>query len=218
MLEIKELLVNEIIPYENNPRINAKAIEVVANSIREFGFKNPIVVDKDKVVIVGHTRLEASKVLGFEKVPVIIAEDLTEEQVKAFRIMDNKSGEVAEWDYIKLLEEIEDLQILEYDVELTGYTENEIAEIMEQFVGEEEEAENEEDKPEVEFTPELLEEHQHIVLTFDNTLDWQVAQEIFNITPKKALDSREGYERKGVGRVVPGAKYLRMLQEAKNVK
>ena len=86
----KYLNVDDLIPYENNPRKNDGAVDFVAKSIEEFGFKVQIVVDKNNIVVAGHTRLKASKKLGLEKVPVIIADDLTDEQVKAFRL-DRKS-------------------------------------------------------------------------------------------------------------------------------
>lgn len=91
-MNIIEKNINEITPYENNPRDNSKAISYVANSIREFGFKVPIVVDKDNVIVAGHTRLKAAEMLGLETVPVIVADDLTEEQINAFRLVDNKSS------------------------------------------------------------------------------------------------------------------------------
>ena len=108
--------VEDIIPYENNPRNNEEAIEYVANSIKEFGFKVPIIIDKDNVVVAGHTRLLACESLGIEKVPVIVADDLTEEQIKAFRIADNKVAEKAGWDLDKLKLELEDL-----DFEMTDF-------------------------------------------------------------------------------------------------
>lgn len=92
-----------ISPYEKNPRKNDDAVEYVANSIREFGFKVPIVIDKDGVIVAGHTRYKAAKKLNMEKVPCIVADDLTDEQIKAFRLADNKTAEFAEWD-IKLLD------------------------------------------------------------------------------------------------------------------
>lgn len=109
----------EIIPYENNPRNNEKAVEFVANSIREFGFKNPIIVDKNNVIVAGHTRLKAAYLLGLEKAPVIVADDLTEEQVKAFRLADNKTAELADWDFDKLEEEIKELENI--DMNLFGF-------------------------------------------------------------------------------------------------
>lgn len=111
MKEMKVILKNieDIIPYENNPRNNDEAVEYVANSIKEFGFKVPIIIDKDNIIVSGHTRLKAAQELGLKEVPVIIADDLTEEQIKAFRIADNKTGEKAGWDLDKLKIELEDI-------------------------------------------------------------------------------------------------------------
>lgn len=117
MLEIKEMRVSEIVPYENNPRKNDGAVEAVANSIKEFGFKVPIIVDKENVIVAGHTRLKAAEYLGLETVPVITADDLTEEQVNAFRLADNKTGELAEWDFTKLEEELSQLE----DIDMTQF-------------------------------------------------------------------------------------------------
>lgn len=100
---------DDIKPYENNPRKNDEAVQYVANSIKEFGFKVPIVVDKKGTIVAGHTRYKASKELGLKEVPVIIADDLTEEQIKAFRIADNSTGEISWWDWKKLDLEIADI-------------------------------------------------------------------------------------------------------------
>lgn len=113
--------IDELIPYENNPRINDEAVEYVKNSIKEFGFKVPVVIDKDNVIIAGHTRIKASKELGIKDIPCIIADDLTEEQVKAFRLADNKVSEKSMWDYTKLDEELEsildiDMSIFDFDI------------------------------------------------------------------------------------------------------
>ena len=96
-MQIEYKRIEELIPYSANPRINDDAVEAVARSINEFGFKVPIIIDKDNVIIAGHTRLKAAKYLGMNEVPVIRADDLTEEQVKAFRLADNKVAEMAEW-------------------------------------------------------------------------------------------------------------------------
>lgn len=85
----------DIKPYEKNPRKNDEAVKYVAESIKEFGFKVPIVVDKDMTIVAGHTRYKAAKKLGLNEVPVIVADDLTDEQIKAFRLADNKTGEKA---------------------------------------------------------------------------------------------------------------------------
>lgn len=203
---------DDLIPYQDNPRINDLAVGVVADSIREFGFKNPIIVDKDKVIIAGHTRHKAAKRLGLDEVPVIIADDLTPEQVKAFRIMDNKSSEFAEWDYMKLLGEIKGLEEADYDINLTGFDEIELGNIIEEV--DRKQKDKEKERPEIEFTDELLEEHQYVVLYFDNTMDWQVAKSVLGIKNVHALDSRAGYERSGVGRVLRGADIIRRLQNA----
>lgn len=103
--------IKDIIPYENNPRINDKAIDAVASSIKEFGFKNPIIIDKNNVIVAGHTRLKAAERLNMQMVPTILADDLTDEQVKAFRLADNKVSEIADWDFEKLEEELSNLEI-----------------------------------------------------------------------------------------------------------
>lgn len=96
--KIIEKKIEEVVPYENNPRNNDKAVKFVANSIKQFGFKVPIIIDKNGVIVAGHTRLKAAKKLGMKMVPCIVADDLNEEQVKAFRLADNKTGEAAGWD------------------------------------------------------------------------------------------------------------------------
>ena len=108
-MNIVELNIHDLVPYENNPRNNIEAVEYVANSIEKFGFKVPIVVDKDNVIVAGHTRYMASKKLGLETVPCIVADDLTEEQVKAFRLADNKVSEIATWDDELLAIELSDI-------------------------------------------------------------------------------------------------------------
>ena len=108
-MEVQMMEISKIIPYENNPRINDEAVEQVANSIHEFGFRNPIIVDKNMVIIAGHTRLKASEKLGLKLVPVLIAEDLSEDQANALRLADNKTGEIARWDKKKLDEELRNI-------------------------------------------------------------------------------------------------------------
>lgn len=103
--------INELKPYVNNPRFNDDAVEYVANSIKEFGFKVPIVIDKNNEIVAGHTRYKASLELGLEEVPCIVADDLSEEQIKAFRLADNKVSEKAEWDFELLEEELENLNL-----------------------------------------------------------------------------------------------------------
>ncbi len=128
-MKIEMLPLDKILPYARNPRINAHAIDKVAASLKEFGFRQPIVVDSEMVIIVGHVRYEASRRLELKKVPVHIAEGLTREQVKAYRIADNRVGEESEWDNALLELEISELDSLEFDNSLLGFEDNELAEI-----------------------------------------------------------------------------------------
>lgn len=117
-MQIVEKELTWLKPYANNPRDNESAVEPVANSIKEFGFKVPIVATSDGEIINGHTRFKASKLLGLKKVPVIISDDLTEEQIKAFRLADNKTGELADWNEELLAKELEKL---DFNLEQFGF-------------------------------------------------------------------------------------------------
>ena len=118
--EIKLMKLDEIIPYDKNPRDNEDAVDKVAESIKSFGFKSPIILDKDHVIICGHTRYEAAKLLDLKQVPCIIATDLTKKQAKAYRLADNKTSEFASWDMNLLNMELEDLS-MDFDMELFGF-------------------------------------------------------------------------------------------------
>ena len=126
-MRIIEKNTKDLIPYENNPRFNDNAVDGVASSIKEFGFKVPIIIDRNNVIIAGHTRWKASKKLGLKSVPCIIADDLNEEQIKAFRLADNKVGELAEWDFTKLEKELSSLTM---DMETFGFDFKEVEEEM----------------------------------------------------------------------------------------
>ncbi|MFH1109480.1 MAG: DNA modification methylase [Planctomycetota bacterium] len=129
-MKIESRPLAEIKPYEKNPRINDAAVEAVARSIREFGFRQPIVVDADGVIVVGHTRWKAAAKLGLDKVPVHVARDLTPEQAKAYRIADNKTADLATWDLELLPGELAELQALDVDLSLLGFGEDELAELL----------------------------------------------------------------------------------------
>lgn len=116
-MDVVMMSIKDVKPYDKNPRINDNAVEAVANSIKEFGWRQPIVVDKDNVIIAGHTRWKAAKKLKMKEVPVIVAADLSEEQVRAYRIADNSTGELATWDYDLLIPEIADL---DFDMSIFG--------------------------------------------------------------------------------------------------
>ncbi|HGM3772711.1 TPA: ParB N-terminal domain-containing protein [Clostridioides difficile] len=108
--EVVYLNLEDIKMYQNNPRNNDNAIEKVVNSIKEFGFNNPITVDKDYVIVTGHTRYEASKILGLKQVPCIVLSNLTEEQIKGYRLADNKVGEFSEWEFDKMTKELAEIE------------------------------------------------------------------------------------------------------------
>ncbi len=133
-IELWEL--GRIRPYDKNPRQNDQAVEAVARFIREWGFRQPIVVDADGVIICGHTRWKAAQKLGLEKVPVHVATDLTPEQVKAYRIADNKTAELAEWNYELLPIELGELQGMNYDLTLLGFSDEELAKVLDPGVKE----------------------------------------------------------------------------------
>lgn len=116
-MNLIDIDINRLIPYANNPRKNDKAVDPVANSIREFGFKVPIVISTENNVVCGHTRLKAAKKLGMKTVPCIIADDLTEEQITAFRLADNKVGELAEWDFDLLGDELDSI----FDIDMSDF-------------------------------------------------------------------------------------------------
>ena len=131
-MEIIEKKVSELIPYDRNPRDNDDAVAMVKASIQEFGFKVPIVIDINNVIVTGHTRLRAAQELGLEKVPCIVASDLTEEQIKAFRLVDNKTAEFASWDFEMLDSELMDIQGL--DMTEFGFDDFEDVDINDMFV------------------------------------------------------------------------------------
>lgn len=149
MNQVQMVSIDKVIPYENNPRINDKAVEVVKQSIARYGFNNPIIVDKEFVIIAGHTRLLAAKELGLEQVPIIIADHLKEVEVKAYRIADNKTAEYSDWAYTMLKEELEAIGDLKYEV---GMTDEELTEILAEALPENSGNESEVEVPEEPFT------------------------------------------------------------------
>lgn len=207
-MNIVNLSIDDLKPYKNNPRINEQAVEAVANSIKEFGFKVPIVVDKNNVIVAGHTRFKASKSLGLKEVPCIIADDLNEEQIKAFRLADNKVGELAEWDNDLLNLELENIGL---DMEQFGFDLEKKLKVLE-------------DEPEVKFTEILGEEHNYVVLYFDNEVDWLQAETLLGLEQVQCPSTRKdgkitkSMKRVGVGRVLKGKEVLeRLKKEYENI-
>lgn len=124
-MQVQSMEIDEVKPYPNNPRNNDDGVEAVANSIKQFGWQQPIVVDKDNVIIVGHTRYKAAKKLGMDKVPVVVASNLSDEQVRAYRLADNKTGELTDWDMNLLDDELSD--IADIDMSDFGFEDEDIS-------------------------------------------------------------------------------------------
>lgn len=120
-MKITWLSLSSVRRYDNNPRDNARAVQKVADSIREFGWQQPIVVDSDRVIIAGDTRYQAAVLLGLEKVPVLVASSLSPEKARAYRLADNKTGDLATWDDMKLAEELKGIMGSLGDIGLTGF-------------------------------------------------------------------------------------------------
>ncbi len=198
-----QLSPKSIKPYHRNPRDNSKAIEGVAESIQDFGFLQDIVVDKDKVIIVGHTRHAAALLLGLKKIPVTIADHLTKAKVKQYRIADNRTGENSFWLEQELVEEL--LELKPEERKSTAFTDDELDNMLEAV----EEAVPV--KGRVEFSEELLESRNYVVLYFDNDVDWLSARTHFKLRSVHSKRCNGKPWSKGIGRVVNGAKYLRRI-------
>lgn len=200
-MEIKNIQIDLLVPYEKNTKKHDDTqIANVAESIKQYGFVQPIVVDKNNVVVIGHCRLLAAKKLKMQEVPCVSVDDLTEEQVRALRIVDNKSNE-SPWDMDFLAMELPDLDLDGFDFDF----------------GLDKKKGKDEIEGEVPFTEVLGEENNYIVLKFDNTVDWLQLQSLFDLETVKAYSSRtdgkitKNMTRAGVGRVVNGADFLNKL-------
>src|SRR5712692_4358390 len=134
-MRVQERSITSIKPYENNPRLNDPAVDAVAASMREFGIRQPIVVDEDGVIIVGHTRYKAALKLGLKKVPVHVAKGLSPAQAKAYRLADNQTASLSQFDYDLLPLELAELQKMDFDLELTGFSAEELLRLLEPSTG-----------------------------------------------------------------------------------
>ena len=132
-MKVEQWDIERVKPYEKNPRRNDKAVQAVADSIREFGFRQPIVVDDAGVIVVGHTRYKAALKLGLKTVPVHVAADLTPQQARAYRLADNRSAQNAEWDIDLLPIELGELRDDGFDLKLVGFSDKELTEYLRQF-------------------------------------------------------------------------------------
>lgn len=180
-MEIVNKKINEITPYEKNPRNNDEAVKYVLNSIKEFGFKVPIIIDKDGIIVAGHTRYKAAIELGMSEVPTIIADDLTEEQIKAFRIADNKTSEKAGWDLEFLKDELNDIDL---DMTEFGFGDFEISMLTNDV---EPEKYNDEDiKEYTENSDEFL-VSKRVIITYSTEEEENFLKQIFNVKDLKVL-------------------------------
>lgn len=201
-MKVVEVAIGQLNPYANNPRLNDVAIRYVKESIEKFGFKVPLVIDTHNVIVCGHTRYEAAKLLKMETLPCIVADDLTEEQIKAFRLADNKVAEFSEWDDFKLDLELGQLNDMGFDMEPFGFFDE---------TEEKEEAEKKEDEKAI-ASMELneFEHHDYLVFVFDNKNDFITACNEFNIQKVRGNGKKHG--RIGIGRVVRGSKLAERLR------
>ena len=184
-MNIVEKRLNELKPYENNPRINDGAVKFVKSSIEEFGFKVPIVIDKDGVIVAGHTRYKASQELGLETVPCVVADDLTDEQVKAFRIADNKTAEKASWDLDALKTEMEEIEEIDgIDMRDFGFGDFEISALTEDM--EAEGYDNELMDAFSEHSEDMLKK-QRVIITYETEEEQLYLEKLLQVTELKVV-------------------------------
>ena len=200
-LKIEYIAVEDLKPYEkNNKKHDDVQTNNVAESIKQYGFVQPIVIDKNNVVVIGHCRLLAAKKLKMEKVPCVCVDDLTDEQVKALRIVDNKSNE-SDW-----LNDILELELPDVDLSAFDFD-----------FGLDKKKDKEEIEGEVEFSEILGEENNYLILQFKTDIDWLNAQSIFGLETVKSYSTRKdgkvtkNMEMRGIPRIIDGAKALNML-------
>lgn len=175
-VEVIRKKIGDLIPYENNPRINDDAVKVVMKSISEFGFRIPIVIDMNNVIIAGHTRIIAAENLKIKEVPCLIANDLTPEQVKAFRLVDNKTSEFSTWDFEKLEKEMSELADLDFDMSSFGFFQTDDGYIEGFFIDEDSSTE----------TNEKAVEKNKVLIEF--SLNEQTIEEIETLLDKNGCD------------------------------
>lgn len=201
-MEIVEMALGDLHPYANNPRMNDVAIKYVKESIEKFGFKVPLVIDKNNVIVCGHTRYEAAKLLKMESVPCIKADDLSDEQIKAFRLADNKVAEFAEWDDFKLDLELTELEGMGIDMQPFGF--------FDEGQPEEEEKDKEKEKALASMELNEFEHYDYLVFVFDNKNDFITACNTFNI--QKVRGNGPKHKKIGLGRIVRGSKLAEAIR------
>ena len=187
-MDVVDLPLERLIPYARNPRKNAAAVATVAASLKEFGWRQPIVVDEEMVILAGHTRLEAARQLGLATAPVHIARGLTPAQARAYRLMDNRASENAEWDEALLGLELGDLQGDGFDLALTGFDDDELNRLLAGLGDEDGAREGEDEIPETPVDPvsrpgDLWQLGPHRLLCGDSTVATDVERVLGSVTP-----------------------------------
>ena len=190
-------------PYANNPRRNDDAVPALAESIATFGFKVPIVARPDGEILAGHTRFKAALRLGLKEVPVLVADDLDDMKAKAFRLADNKVAEAAEWDTKALAKELEEI---DFDMEAFGFE-------LDVDDGEE----KQEQEAEVPFREIINEEHNFVMLYFDNEVDWLQACTVLGLQKVRmpltnSKGTENGMKKIGIARAISGAKAFELIK------
>ncbi len=199
-MQIVQKKLSEIKPYPGNPRINDYAVNAVANSIREFGFRNPLIIDRNHIIVAGHTRYAAAKKLNLTEVPCVIADDLTDEQIKAYRIADNSTAELSEWDDDLLKMELDGL---DFDMSDFGL-----------FIDEtlsEGKARTSEKSDVSKMELRAFEHYDYLVFVFDNQHDYINMAQRFGI---KRVDAGWANRKMGIGRVIKGAELVKQLGDS----
>lgn len=191
--------IKELKPYKKNAKKhNKEQVEQIANSIKEFGFTQPVIIDKHNCVVAGHGRILGAKKAGLKQVPTVCLDELTEEQIKAYRLVDNKLNE-SEWDKKTLKEELDELYG-SFSMEDFGFGISiENIDLLQ------------EGKREI--APELGEANNYIVLEFDTEQEWEDAQFYFDLKEVETPDKNPKIRRKGIGRVIKGKDILEILKE-----
>lgn len=197
-MKIEQIAIDEIKPYSGNAKKHDETqIYNIMESIRQFGFAQPLVIDKDNVLIIGHGRLEASKRLKINEIPVVRMDDLSQEQVDKLRLLDNKLNE-SEWDMDILKEEVDLLDFSDFNIDWG-------------FGVDIEDIDQENLEPEEPIARELDEANNYIVLEFNTESDWEEAQRVFNLQRVQTADTNEKIRRHGIGRVIDGAEIMARL-------
>lgn len=191
--------IKELKPYKKNAKKhNKEQVEQIANSIKEFGFTQPVIIDKHDCVVAGHGRILGAKKAGLKQVPTVCLDELTEEQIKAYRLVDNKLNE-SEWDKKTLKEELDELYS-SFSMEDFGFGISiENIDLLQEGRRE--------------IAPELGEANNYIVLEFDTEQEWEDAQFYFDLKEVETPDKNPKIRRKGIGRVIKGKDILEILKE-----